>query len=187
MVSFRSYCKDSNMSGRFTSDFTSLMEEAVVTSLSLSELNTLSRMDIIQHPQLITKQQERCTELQQEQEKKLQEKYNCLECQLEWICERPWHGPMRTFYRLPDDYKIQFIEAIRWYQQSKSGDEPYLIFMQQWFRLHPGDRRHAIQLQRELMLSDYAIELVRSLLSYQADLFYGLDEITIDTPWEFTP
>ena len=165
------------MSGRLLQDNLFAVERSILTGVGIKELRGLYAMDAAIDGtfqtgymfQLIKKQ---CLDKVTFLTNRLYTKYQYVMCQIDWIFSGNRHEHIRLELDLPDDYEIEYGDAIVWYQLFKSQYSPLIpekyyrqnylfgVFLQKWLDLHPEDELRRAQLETELILSDKAMEIV---------------------------
>ena len=159
------------MSARLFNCFTDAQDNAVFSAVSLRDLRAIMEMDpsSMNHywfdANLTKRLQER-----EEHVAQLQYKYNYLTCQMEWILSGPRYSYIRREIGVPEDYVIQFEEAIQWYHLSQeyyykhniTVPCPMELFLTTWLELYPWHACQLTALKSELLLSDQAFGILQS-------------------------
>lgn len=159
------------MSARLFNCFTDAQDNAVFSAVGLRDLRAIMEMEptSMDHywfdANLTKRLQER-----EERVAQLRYKYNYLTCQMEWILSGPRYSHIRREFGVPEDYVIQFEEAIQWYHLSQQYYSehgimvpcPIELFLTKWLELYPWHALQLTQLKTELLLSDQAFSMLQS-------------------------
>lgn len=167
------------MSGRLLQDNLFAVERSILTGVGIKELRGLYMMNTpidgaFQTGYMFQLVKKQCLDKVTFLTNRLYTKYQYLMCQIDWIFSGNRHEHIRLELGLPDDYEIEYGDAIVWYQLFKSQYSAFIpekyycqnylfgVFLQKWLDLHPEDKLYRTELATELILSDRAMEIVMS-------------------------
>jgi hypothetical protein len=183
------------MSGRMFTCFPPLLEDALFSGLHLSVLSAVAIADPdCQKSSMFQYNTEKQKQYLIEQYEKLDKKYNYLMHKINILCIYAEYSWIRAKIGIPLHYRIQYHEAIKWYQLSTwyynetmniVMESPHLLFMSVWLSLHP-DTDHRV-LQRELLLSDEAVRLIYTSLPQLIMYLESINNTKVDFPSELIP
>ena len=95
-------------------------------------------------------------------------KYEYLIQQMEWCVATTRYDYMCAEIGLPIGYELQFQDAAKWYQLSRlyynkhtiELEKPHILFLQKWLEQHPMEQHLCEALTKELLLSDFAMQVL---------------------------